>query len=158
MTIEQAREKWATVAKYNGWYTTPLYIQVWVDADGNVVDAVSFKGMTEDIIIRDEAEVDGQEYTDCIECDWFGIPIIDDGAPEKCNACLAAEHARLVQAAQEAKTEEERETALDDARECADDLDYFFKRQLVLEPSERRSNAVEVTAGAKDLLPEEDEG
>ena len=49
--IEEARKKWAKVAKENGWYTDPFYIQVWVE-DGEVIDAVAHKGLTEDIIIK----------------------------------------------------------------------------------------------------------
>lgn len=52
--IEQARESWAVVAKKNGWYQEPFFIQVWVNSDGTIEDSVSFRGMTQDIIINEE--------------------------------------------------------------------------------------------------------
>lgn len=38
--------------------------------------------------IETTIDVDIQYFTSCSDCDWFGIPIIDDGAPDLCNKCL----------------------------------------------------------------------
>ncbi len=55
--IETARTFWANIAKQNGWYTEPFYVQVWLDKDGNVADSVSYQGMNEDIVITHEGKV-----------------------------------------------------------------------------------------------------
>jgi hypothetical protein len=57
-TIEDCREIWAKVAKENDWYTEPFYVQVWVNHRGEITDSVSFRGMTEDIIVLDNDEED----------------------------------------------------------------------------------------------------
>jgi hypothetical protein len=50
-TIEETRVFWSKVAKSNGWYVEPFYVQVWVDFQNNLVtDSVSFKGMESDIV------------------------------------------------------------------------------------------------------------
>ena len=54
MVVDEHREYWAEVAKKNGWYKEPFYVHVWVDKDGFVEDSVSYQGMTEDIIIKEE--------------------------------------------------------------------------------------------------------
>jgi len=59
--LENSREHWARVAKENGWYTEPFYIQVWVEDDGSVEDSVAFKGMDHDIIVPYE-EDEEEEY------------------------------------------------------------------------------------------------
>ena len=56
--IEKAREMWATLAKERGWYIDPFYIQAWVNEDGDVIDAVAFKGMTGDIILESDGDFD----------------------------------------------------------------------------------------------------
>lgn len=38
--IEAHREFWANVAKQNGWYREPLYIQVWTNKDGQITDSI----------------------------------------------------------------------------------------------------------------------
>lgn len=49
-TIEEHRQFWADVAKENGWYTEPFYVQVFIDPDTKeIYDSVSFNGMTKDI-------------------------------------------------------------------------------------------------------------
>ncbi|MFZ1250629.1 MAG: hypothetical protein WAR37_04265 [Candidatus Microsaccharimonas sp.] len=61
--IEDSRESWAEIAKKFGWYFEPLYIQVWIDEFGEVVDTVGHKGMQDsrgDILIADELD-DGVE-------------------------------------------------------------------------------------------------
>jgi hypothetical protein len=50
--VEKHRKFWAEVARKNGWYTEPFYVQVFVDADENIVDSVSFIGMTADIVME----------------------------------------------------------------------------------------------------------
>ena len=52
--IEQHRQWWSEVAKENGWYTQPFFIQVWIDRDGEVVDSVSYEGLTQDWILDTE--------------------------------------------------------------------------------------------------------
>ena len=56
--IEESRDLWANVAKKHDWYTEPFYIQAWVNEDGDVIDAVAFKGMTEDIILESDGDFD----------------------------------------------------------------------------------------------------
>lgn len=51
--IEKHRAFWAKIAKANGWYTEPFYVQVWVDRDGNVTDSVSHIDLTKDIVIEE---------------------------------------------------------------------------------------------------------
>lgn len=63
-SIEEHRKLWADVAKKNGWYKEPFFIQVWVGLDGDIADSVSFHGMTQDVVIQ---EVDG-DYAHCISC------------------------------------------------------------------------------------------
>jgi hypothetical protein len=67
-TIEDARAFWATIARENDWYAEPFYVQVWNDTDGNIVDSVSFQGLTSDIILKD------------------GTTINEDADPCDCNA------------------------------------------------------------------------
>jgi hypothetical protein len=50
--IELKRELWAGIAKENGWYSEPFFVQVWVDKEGEIVDSVSFTGLNRDIIER----------------------------------------------------------------------------------------------------------
>lgn len=52
--IEEHRTVWAELAKKRGWYTEPFYVQIWVDEYGEVIDSVSYKGMTEDSIVVDD--------------------------------------------------------------------------------------------------------
>jgi len=59
--IEAHRAKWAGIARANGWYTEPFYVQVWVDSDGEITDSVSFTGLALDLILPTEYE--------CLECD-----------------------------------------------------------------------------------------
>ena len=59
--IEEARSTWANVAKQGNWYTEPFYVHVWINSDDEVIDAVSHKGMTKDIIEQDEDEEDEED-------------------------------------------------------------------------------------------------
>ncbi len=76
--IEKARGKWAKVAKEYGWYTDPFYIQVWIQ-NGKVADAVAFKGMTKDIIIKDEVSAEAAEIWEKLG----DIPIDEDECIEE---------------------------------------------------------------------------
>lgn len=51
--VDEHREFWADVAKKNGWYKEPFFVQVWVDDSGNVVDSVSYQGLSEDIVVAE---------------------------------------------------------------------------------------------------------
>ena len=55
-TIEQSRQYWTVIAKKNGWYKEPFFVQVWLDSQGSVIDSISYEGLDRDIIIRDEPE------------------------------------------------------------------------------------------------------
>ena len=55
-SIESHREIWAKVARQNGWYKEPFYIQVWQDSTGRIWDSVSTRALSEDIIIIEEEE------------------------------------------------------------------------------------------------------
>jgi hypothetical protein len=50
--IEQARALWARVAKANGWYSEPFYVQVWLTPDGELQDSVSTRALTQDHVIQ----------------------------------------------------------------------------------------------------------
>lgn len=53
-TIEEHRAFWANVAKENGWYTEPFYVQVWIDPDTEeIYDSVSTRDFTQDHIVRE---------------------------------------------------------------------------------------------------------
>lgn len=57
--IEEKREKWAQVAKENGWYSEPFHIQVWIDPNtGEITDSVASRKLTQDIIVLEEREED----------------------------------------------------------------------------------------------------
>ncbi len=49
--IEKARIIWSKIAKRNGWYVEPFYIQVWIGVNGKIKDSVAFQEMDKDIII-----------------------------------------------------------------------------------------------------------
>lgn len=72
-TIETQRQFWAKIAKENGWYTEPFYVQVWVNEEGEISDSVSTRGLTQDYVIqevREECEECGEKHYDREECDW----------------------------------------------------------------------------------------
>ena len=51
-SIESNRKIWAGVAKENGWYSEPFYIQMWVTSSGTIKDSVSHRGgLTSDIVL-----------------------------------------------------------------------------------------------------------
>lgn len=57
LTIEQCRQFWAKVAKENGWYKEPFFVQVWVDGNGDITDSVSHRGLNQDYVLNEEDEV-----------------------------------------------------------------------------------------------------
>lgn len=57
LTIEQCRQFWAKVAKENGWYKEPFFVQVWVDYNGDITDSVSHRGLNQDYVLNEEDEV-----------------------------------------------------------------------------------------------------
>ena len=59
--IETSRKFWAEIAKQNGWYTEPFYIQVFVDPKTNLItDSVSSRILERDIIVYQTIE-EGEE-------------------------------------------------------------------------------------------------
>jgi hypothetical protein len=52
-TIEESRQFWAKVAKKNGWYKEPFYVQVWVNEEGEITDSVSHRDLTQDYVIQE---------------------------------------------------------------------------------------------------------
>lgn len=60
--IEECRTFWADIAKKNGWYKQPFFVQVWADSQGNITDSVSFDGITEDVV-----ELEG-DFAHCAMC------------------------------------------------------------------------------------------
>ncbi len=54
MTIEQCRQFWANIAKENGWYKEPFYVQVWVDSKGDIIDSVSHRDLLRDYILNED--------------------------------------------------------------------------------------------------------
>ena len=49
--FKKHKEQWSNVAKENGWYSEPFYIQVWVDSKGKIVDSVSNPHLKRDYIL-----------------------------------------------------------------------------------------------------------
>jgi hypothetical protein len=81
--IEVHRSFWANIARENGWYTQPFFVQVWVDMDGTITDSVATTALSEDIVIEVETFVcpicdeeqekekgsgDCRACEDCCEC------------------------------------------------------------------------------------------
>jgi hypothetical protein len=59
LNIEQHRFAWAKIAKANGWYTEPFYVQVFIDPNTDeIYDSVSFRGMEGDIFVYESPEED----------------------------------------------------------------------------------------------------
>jgi hypothetical protein len=48
--IETHREFWAQVAIEHDWFVEPFYIHIWIDENNEIVDSVSYKGLTRDVI------------------------------------------------------------------------------------------------------------
>jgi hypothetical protein len=68
--IEQHRAFWADVAKKNGWYKQPFYVQVWVNSSDEITDSVSHAGLEEDIVVREIGMA-------CSECGESLNPSVD---------------------------------------------------------------------------------
>lgn len=62
--LELQRKNWSEVAKENGWYVEPFFVQLWVDGDGYITDSVSFKGMKSDYVVdlEDNLLTEGEDY------------------------------------------------------------------------------------------------
>jgi len=54
LSLERHREIWAGVAKENGWYVEPFYVQVWQNEAGEIWNSVSHIGIKQDSIILEE--------------------------------------------------------------------------------------------------------
>jgi hypothetical protein len=77
-TIEDARKFWAKVARENGWYAEPFYVQVWTDTAGNIIDSVSTVGMDRDHVVVD---------TDGDYCEECGLCLEDSQGEASCRGC-----------------------------------------------------------------------
>lgn len=60
--IEKHRRFWAGIAKDNGWYKEPFFVQVWATPGGLVTDSVSFPSLEFDTVLQDG------DYDDCAGC------------------------------------------------------------------------------------------
>lgn len=56
IAIEDARKHWINTAKKNNWEQDEIFVQVWFDKDGLLVDAVSHKGLTKDYFFCNETD------------------------------------------------------------------------------------------------------
>lgn len=56
--LEEARIFWADIAKENGWYEEPFYVQVWMNDNDELDDSVSFAGLKQDILLKNRKEDD----------------------------------------------------------------------------------------------------
>lgn len=55
LNLEPHRERWAEVAKANGWYVEPFFVQVFVDPYTNeIYNSVSFTGIPADLVVYEE--------------------------------------------------------------------------------------------------------
>ena len=64
--VEDCREFWAKIARENGWYKEPFFVQVWHNAYGEITDCVSYSNLDRDYVVEDE---DGANYAHCADCD-----------------------------------------------------------------------------------------
>jgi len=51
-TLEEHRAFWAEIAKKNGWYKEPFYIQAWTASNGAIIDSVAMSGLTKDVVVE----------------------------------------------------------------------------------------------------------
>lgn len=91
-------------------------------------------------------ETEAQMYTDCTFCEWFGIPIVDDGAPDKCNKCLLEELQNYWRYLEIETDDHEIAKIYECINETLEDLKYYHERQDWLAPSERRFNTTRTEA------------
>lgn len=82
--LEECREFWARVARENGWYKEPFFVQVWVDDSDDITDSVSHRGLDRDYILRDQATAFSP---DCPSCgrEILGSSQTDIGLCTGCN-------------------------------------------------------------------------
>lgn len=69
--LEKAREFWAKVARENGWFKEPFFVQIWVNEEGEVTDSVSSRILTQDWVIeekREECDECGESHYDGEDC------------------------------------------------------------------------------------------
>jgi len=77
-SLEKHRSLWAGVAKENGWYVEPFFVQIWLFADGVVQDSVSFRDMEQDIFVLVEPDPDAEYENDIREIAVIEPTIIED--------------------------------------------------------------------------------
>jgi len=82
--LEECREFWANVARKNGWYKEPFFVQVWVDSNGNVTDSVSHQGLDRDYVLDED---DTPIFDECPSCgrEILGSSQNDIGLCTGCN-------------------------------------------------------------------------
>lgn len=83
--IEAHRAFWAHIARENGWYKEPFYVQVWENMEGVITDSVATTALTEDVVIEVETFIcpicdedtemvrgsgDCRACEDCCQCEW----------------------------------------------------------------------------------------
>ena len=54
--MEKHRKYWARIAIKNKWNTKPFFVSVWVNRLGRIVDSVSHRGMSGDVITQTSGE------------------------------------------------------------------------------------------------------
>ncbi len=57
--IEYHRKGWGEIAKKNGWYKEPFFVQVWVNNRGDITNSVSVVGLDKDFVLHenDDSEI-----------------------------------------------------------------------------------------------------
>lgn len=48
--LEEHRAEWREIARARGWDHEPFGVQVWTDPEGNIVDSVSTRELTVDVV------------------------------------------------------------------------------------------------------------
>jgi hypothetical protein len=56
--LEFHRGYWSAIAKQNGWYKEPFYVQIWINSEGMITDSVSSTELSRDYVIFDEGDDD----------------------------------------------------------------------------------------------------
>lgn len=60
--VEAQRELWSSVAKKHGWYCDNLFIQIWVNKKGSIVDSLSVRGLDKDYVLEYETDREIREF------------------------------------------------------------------------------------------------
>lgn len=83
--LEECREFWARVARENGWYKEPFFVQVWVDNSGDITDSVSHRDLDRDYILDED---DSLVLPECPRCgrELVGSSQTDIGLCTGCNS------------------------------------------------------------------------